>query len=133
MNELIEQTGNILSQSQELLNNPEIKGAISDFLSWIGQKIFTNKKTKQERLSLIEKQEANEQTINDLKSDIRSIIEDHDELQKELAEKVKDVDLFMQQAGIPINKTNNINNTGNENIINQDINSRNININFKNQ
>jgi predicted metal-dependent hydrolase len=121
MNDLMQQTGNILAQSQELLKQPEIKGAVSGFLSWIGSKIFANKKAKQERLALIEKQKADEQTINDLKSDIRSIVEDNEELQKELAEKVKEVELLLKKANVQITKTNTVNITGNENTVFQDI------------
>jgi len=132
MNELIQQTGNILAQSQELLKQPEVKGAVSSFLSWIGSTIFANKKAKQERLSLIEQQKADEQTINDLKSDIRSLVEDSDELQKELAEKIKEVDLLLKQAGSQITKTNTINATGNNKIY-QDINNSTITDNSINQ
>jgi predicted metal-dependent hydrolase len=121
MNDLMQQTGNILAQSQELLKQPEIRGAVSGFLSWIGSKIFANKKAKQERLALIEKQKADEQTINDLKSDIRSIVEDNEELQKELAEKVKEVELLLKKANVQITKTNTANITGNSNKVYQDI------------
>lgn len=38
MAELIQQTGNILTQSQELLKLPEVQGAVTGFLSWIGKK-----------------------------------------------------------------------------------------------
>ncbi len=47
MNEVLQQTGNILTQSQELLKQPAVKGAVSGFLSWIGSKIFAGKKAKQ--------------------------------------------------------------------------------------
>lgn len=125
MTELIKQTGDILAQSQELLKQPEIKGAVSGFLSWIGSKIFANKKSKQERLALIEQQKATEQTINDLKSDIRSIVEDNIELQKELAEEVKKVDLLLKQAGIQTTKTNSVTLIGDGKVY-QDINNSTI-------
>ncbi|GEM_PF-1748753 len=126
MNGLIQQVGDILAQSQELLKQPGIKDAVSGFLSWIGSKIFANKKAKQERLALIECQKADEQTISDLKSDIRSLVEDNEELQKELAEKVKDLDLILKQAGVQITKTNNMNINGNINRVYQDINNSTI-------
>jgi len=121
MTELMQQTGDILAQSQQLLKQPAVKGAVTGFLSWINTKVFANKKAKQDRLALIEKQEANEQTVIDLTSDIRSLVEDNDELQKELAEKVKEVDLLLKQAGMQITKTNTINVTGNSNKVFQDI------------
>ncbi len=133
MNEVLQQTGNILAQSQELLKQPEVKGAVSGFLSWIGKKIFAGKKAKQARLALIEQQKADEQTINDLKSDIRSLVEDNEDLQKDLAEKVKEVDLFLKQSGEQTSKTSTINITGNNNKVYQDINNSFISDNSINQ
>jgi len=125
MNELIQQTGNILAQSQELLKQPEVKGAISGFLSWIGTKIFANKKATQEKLALIEQQKADAETITALKANLEFMLDGNDELQKELAEKVKEVDLLLKQAGTQITKTNSINATGNNKIY-QDINNSTI-------
>ncbi len=132
MNELIQQTGNILAQSQELLKQPEVKGAISGFLSWIGSKIFANKKSTQEKLALIEQQKADADTIAGLKANLEFMLDGNDELQKELAEKVKEVDLLLKQSGIQMTKINTINATGNNKIY-QDINNSNITDNSINQ
>lgn len=133
MNELIQQTGNILAQSQELLKQPEIKGAVSGFISWISSKIFANKKVSQEKLALIKQQEADAETIAGLKSNLEFVLDGNDELQKELAEKVKDLELLLKQAGVQTNKTNTANITGNSNKVYQDINNSTITDNSINQ
>lgn len=133
MNELIQQTGNILAQSQELLKQPEVKGAVTGFLSWIGSKLFANKKATQEKLALIEQQKADAETIAGLKSNLEFVLDGNDELQKELAEKVKEVDLLLKQAGVQTTKTNSINITGNSNKVYQDINNSTITDNSINQ
>lgn len=133
MNELIQQTGNILAQSQELLKQPEVKGAISGFLSWIGSKIFANKKATQEKLALIEQQKADADTISNLKANLEFMLDGNDELQTELAEKVKEVDLLLKQAGVQTTKTNTANITGNSNKVYQDINNSTITDNSINQ
>ncbi len=120
-NDLIQGTENILAQSQELLKQPAVKDAVSGLLSWIGNKIFAGKKAKQERLALIEQQKANQQTINDLTNDIRSLVEDNEELQQELAEKVSQIQLLLPQSG-----TNTATTTGNYNQTYQGINSSTI-------
>ncbi|MEA3450515.1 MAG: hypothetical protein U9Q83_01275 [Bacteroidota bacterium] len=133
MTELIQQTGNILAQSQELLKLPEVKGAVSGFLSWIGSKIFANKKATQEKLALIEQQKADADTIAGLKSNLEFVLDGNDELQKELAEKVKEVDTILKQAGVQTNKTNTVNITGNSNKVIQDVNNSTITDNSINQ
>ena len=133
MTELIEQTVNIFAQSQELLKRPEVKGVVSGFLSWIGSKIFANKKATKEKLALIEQQKAEAETIAGLKSNLEFVLEGNDELQKQLEEKVKEVDLLLKQAGVQITKTNTINITGNNNKTYQDINNSTITDNSINQ
>lgn len=133
MNELIQQTGNILAQSQELLKQPEVKGAVSGFLSWIGSKVFANKKATQDKLTMIEQQKANSETIAGLKSNLEFVLDGNDELQKELAEKVKEVDFLLKQSGVQTTKTNTTNITGDSNKVYQDINNSTITDNSINQ
>jgi hypothetical protein len=121
MNDLIQQTGYILAHSQELLNQPEVKGAITSFLSWMGKKVFANKKASQEKLVLIEQQKADAETIAWLQSSLEFVLDGNEELQQELAEKVKEVELLLKQTGVQITKSNSINATG-QNEIYQDIN-----------
>ena len=121
MNDLIQQTGYILAHSQELLNQPEVKGAITSFLSWMAKKVFANKKASQEKLALIEQQKADAETITWLQSSLEFVLDGNEELQQELAEKVKEVELLLKQTGVQITKSNSINATG-QNEIYQDIN-----------
>lgn len=106
MSDIMQQTGEILDKSQELLKEPMVKGAISGFLKWIGDKIFANKKSVKEKLALIEQQKADTNTISGLKANLEFVLEDNEELRKELEEKVKAIDLLLKQSGIETNKTN---------------------------
>jgi hypothetical protein len=133
MNELIQQTENILAQSQELLKQPEVKAVVSSFLSWIGNKIFANKKSAQEKLALVEQLKANTDTITVLKANLEFVLDGNEELQKELTEKVKEVDLLLKKAGVQTSKNNAVNITGNSNKVYQDINNSTITDNSINQ
>ena len=121
MTDTIEQTGDILENSQELLENPEVKGAISGFFKWIGSKIFANKKSAKEKLALIEQQKADSNTISGLKANLEFVLEDNEELQKELKEKVHEIDLLLKKAKTQIKKTNKISEIGDQNKLYQDI------------
>lgn len=132
MNELIQQTGQLLTQSQELLKNPGVKQAVTGFLSWIGNKIFANKKATKEKLALIEQQKANAETISSLKANLEFVLDGNDELQNELAEKVKEINTLLKKAGVQITKTNTTNVEGDNNIVNQDLNNSTITINTNN-
>jgi len=132
MTDLIQQTGNILAQSQELLKEPEVTGAISEFLHWIGKKIFGNKKATQEKLALIEQHKADKETIASLKSNLEFVLEGNEELQKKLEEKVKEVDLLLKKSGEQITKTNTVTITGDGNNVIHDVNNSNITYNSNN-
>jgi len=121
MNELIQQTGNILTQAQELLKVPGVKETVTGFLGWMGKKIFSKSKTAQERLILIEKQQADAQTIATLMGNLEAALENNEELQQELNEKVASVQSELKQAGVVITKTNTGTVTGNDNQFFQDI------------
>jgi hypothetical protein len=81
---------------------------------------------------LIEQQKADAETIAGLKANLELMLDGNDELQKQLAEKVKEVELLLKQAGSQITKTNTINATGNNKIY-QDINNSTITDNSINQ
>ncbi|MBE0639419.1 MAG: hypothetical protein IH598_12960 [Bacteroidales bacterium] len=121
MNELIQQTGAILTQAQELLKMPGVKETVTGFLGWMGKKIFSKSKTAQERLILIEQRQADAQTIATLMGNLESALENNEELQKELNEKVAAVQSELKQAGVVITKTNTGTVTGNDNQFFQDI------------
>ncbi len=112
MTALIQQTGAILTQAQELLKLPGVKETVTGFLGWMGKKIFTKSKAAQERLILIEQQQADAQTIATLMGSLETLLEDNEELQKELNEKVAAVQSELKQAGVTINKDNTINISG---------------------
>ncbi len=130
MSALLTQAGAILQQSTELLKNPVVIPAITGFFGFL-KKAFGGNKRAQERLEMIEKMEASEQEIEALKVSLDDILYNNDELKKELEVHVKKVEEKKQEAGITINKTSNLNITGNNNILGgQDINDSNININI---
>jgi len=114
MTELIQLTGAILTQAQELLKLPGVKETVTGFLGWMGKKIFSKSKAAQERLILIEQQQADAETIAKLMGHLESALENNEELQKELNEKVASVQSELKQAGVNITKTNTGTVTGND-------------------
>jgi hypothetical protein len=44
MTELIQQTGVILTQAQELLKLPGVKETVTGFLGWMSKKVFSRSK-----------------------------------------------------------------------------------------
>ncbi len=121
MNELIQQTGIILAKSQEFLTQPAIKGAISGFIAWISNKVFYNKKASKEKLALIQQQKADAKTIAVLKSNLEFALDGNDELQKQLAVKLNELDLLLKQAGVQITKTHTVNISGDTDKVYHDI------------
>jgi hypothetical protein len=114
MTELNQLTGAILTQAQELLKLPGVKETVTGFLGWMGKKIFSKSKAAQERLILIEQQQADAQTIATLMGNLETLLEDNEELQQELNEKVTAVQTELKQAGVNITKTNTGTVTGND-------------------
>lgn len=66
---------------------------------WL-KKAFKNSKRAQERLELIEKAEANKETIKQLQTNIDDLLYDNEEYQKQLAELVEDVKKQADKAGV---------------------------------
>ncbi|MBE0637319.1 MAG: tetratricopeptide repeat protein [Bacteroidales bacterium] len=126
MTELIQQTGAILTQAQEWLKLPGVKEPVTGFLDWMSQKVFSKSEKSKERLILIEQQQADAGTIAKLMGNLESELEDNEELQKELNEKVAAVQTELKQAGVNITKTSTITITGNHNKAYQDISNSNI-------
>ncbi len=126
--DLVTQTSAILKQGAELMKNPAIGGAITGFFGWI--KGILGKKSAKEKIELIEQNKHNESTIAGLEANLEFILEDNEDLQKQLAEKVKEVELLMEKAGVEnnISKTNTMTNT-NQSIGVQDTNDSTISIN----
>ena len=106
--ELVNQTTEILKQGAELMKNPAISGAVTGFFGWI--KGILGKKSAKEKLELIEQNKHNESTIAGLEANLEFILEDNEDLQKQLSEKVKDLELLMKKEGVDNSvKTNTIN------------------------
>jgi len=131
MQELIMYAGDILRQSSELMKNPAVGAAVSGMVSWLGG-AFGNKKSTAEKLELIEKNEHDDETIKSLQANLEFMLEDNEELQQQLAEKLKEIDTVMKKEGVNITtKTNTINITGDNNTAVQGIEGKgDININI---
>ena len=69
MTELINQASEILSQGKELIENPQIKEAVSGIFSFMKNAFGSNKRAK-DRLETIEKEGANEELLNQIKTSI---------------------------------------------------------------
>ena len=126
--ELVTQASTILSQGAELMKNPAISGAVGGMFGWL--KEILGKKSAKEKLELIEQNKHNDGTIAGLEANLEFILEDNEDLQKQLAEKIKEVESLMEKAGVQsITKTNTMTTTGDGNISLQDLNGGNITIN----
>lgn len=122
MMELITLTGVILGQSAKLMENPAVGDAVKGVFKWVGG--ILGKKSSQEKLEQIERNEHTEETVNSVKSNLEFVLEDNEELQKQLAAKLKELQNIMQREGVKmVTKTNTMNVSGNQNISLQDINS----------
>ncbi|MEA2042680.1 MAG: hypothetical protein U9N85_09035 [Bacteroidota bacterium] len=120
MTELISQAGAVLKQGTELMKIPAVSGAVAGLFGWL-KKAFKNNKRAQERLELIQKAEANEETIKQLQTNLDDLLYDNEEYQKQLAEMVEEVKKQADKAGVKnVTKTNTMNVTGNSNISIQD-------------
>ena len=114
MTELINEIGEILKQSNELIKNPAIGGTIAALFSWLKDKI--KNKSAKERLELIEQNKHEEETIAALKVNLEMILEDKIELQNQLTEKLEKVKKSMKAEGLNISTINTMNIKGNGNI-----------------
>jgi len=115
--ELVGQANAIFSQGTELMKNPAISGAVAGMYSWM-KGVFKNNKRAQERLEQIEKSDANEEAIKGLTSSLDDVLYGNEDLQKQLAEKLKEIETIMQRENInnSVTTTNtNINTTGDGN------------------
>jgi len=127
MSELIDNTMNVIKQTSDFLKQTgteEIaKNTAKGFFSWLGN-IFTKNSAK-EKLKLIEENSANQEAIAGLKANLEFILEDNSDLQKQLAEKVKELDLLLknQATQMTSKNTSTIGNNSNNNNVVQGINS----------
>ncbi len=129
MDPILTQTVEILKQSAELMKVPAVSSAMTGLIKWL-KNLFKNNKRAQERLEMIEKLQANEETIKQLQINLDDLLYENQELKKQLEEKIKEIQEKISASGININKTNTINITGDGNIAIPDVNNSNININI---
>lgn len=128
MTNLIENTIDLVQKSSELLTqtgtNEIVKSASKGFFNWLSG-IFTKNSAK-EKLKLIEENNANQDTIAGLKANLEFILEDNEQLSKQLEQKLQELEK-VYKTQLPTNsKTNNTSKIGensNNNIVIQNINS----------
>ena len=123
MVELISQASQLLQQSGDLLSHPVVGIAAKEFVGWLGGKF--GKASAKEKLAQIEEGKADEKTLAGFEAHLEFILEDNEQLQKELAGKIKQLEEVMAKEGISIvHKTNTMNITGADSKGLQDVNSR---------
>ena len=129
MIELIPIALGLIGQFSALAENPNVKPVIKDLSNWVGN-LFSSNSAK-EKLAQIEEGKADEKTVIGIEANLEFILEDNEQLQKELAEKIKQLEEVMAKEGISIVKksnTMNISGTGNKGI--QDVNTNQGDINI---
>ena len=128
MEELISQASQLIQQSSDLMSHPVVGLAAKEFVGWLGGKF--GKTSAKEKLKKIEDDDYDEKTVAGFEANLEFILEDNEQLQKELAEKIQQLEQLMAKEGINITtKTNTMNVTGDHNISIQDVDSKgNINI-----
>jgi hypothetical protein len=129
MSTIIDKTMTVVQQTSDFLKetgtNEIAKTAAKGFFSWLGD-LFTKNSAK-EKLKLVEENSTNQEAIVGLKANLEFILENNEDLQKQLEEKVTQIDLLLKQQ-IPqnINKnTTTIGDNSSNNTIIQGINSGN--------
>ena len=121
--EIIALTGAIISGGKKLMENPAVAETVNGVFSWIGNALG-GKKSVQEKLEKVERGEITEADVNSIKANLEFVLEDNEELQKQLASKLEEVKKVADREGVSIiTKTNTMNVSGNNNISLQDINS----------
>lgn len=121
--EIIALTGAIISGGKKLMENEAVAETVHGVFKWIGNALG-GKKSVQEKLEKVESGEITEEDVNSIKANLEYVLEDNEELQKELSAKVGEVQKVAAREGVSIvTKTNTMNVTGNDNISLQDINS----------
>jgi len=121
MIEIIEQAGRIFTKTHELMRNPQISGPVLGFLAWINSTVFKGRKTAQEKLKRLEQPEADARTVADLQANLELLLEGNEPLLKELAARLKALELMMEQAGVQTTKTNTVHVVGDSNKVYQDV------------
>jgi hypothetical protein len=123
MMEIIALTGALIQGGKKLMENEAVAETVNGVFSWIGNTLG-GKKSVTETLEKVESGEVSEEEVNSIKNKLEFVLEDDDELQKQLSEKLEEVKKVADREGVTmVTKTNTQNITGNNNISLQDINS----------
>lgn len=110
----------ILTQANKLMENETVGGAVKAVTGWIGN--LLGKPSAKEKLDQIEQNQNIEANVNSIKANLEFVLEGNEQLQKELAAKIAELQDIMKKEGVPMpSKTNTMNITGNENLGLQDI------------
>ncbi len=105
MLEIIEQTAELLDQSQGLLENPAIKTSLIKLTTWMTNKLFNNKKSSKEKLELIEQKKADTDTIASIKANLEFVLDNNEKLSDELFEKTKELRNLIKENNPVCTKT----------------------------
>jgi len=123
MMEIIALAGAVISGGKKLMENEAVAETVNGVVDWIGNALG-GKKSVVETLEKVESGEVSDEDVNSIKNKLEFILEDDEELQKELTEKLDEVKKVADREGVQIvTKTNTMNVSGNNNISLQDINS----------
>ncbi len=123
MMEIIALTGALIQGGKKLMENEAVAETVNGVFGWIGNALG-GKKSVVETLEKVENGEVTDEDINSIKNKLEFVLEDDEELQKQLAEKLEEVKKVADREGVQmVTKTNTMNVTGNNNISLQDIDS----------
>jgi ABC-type antimicrobial peptide transport system permease subunit len=123
MMEIIALTGALIQGGKKLMENEAVAETVNGVFSWIGNALG-GKKSVTETLEKVESGEVSEEEVNSIKNKLEFVLEDDEDLQKQLSEKLEEVKKVADREGVTmVTKTNTQNITGNNNISLQDINS----------
>ena len=105
------------------MENEAVANTVNGVFNWVGNALG-GKKSVIEKLEKAEQDQISEEEVNSIKSQLEFVLEDNEELQKQLAAKLEEVQKVADREGVSIiTKTNTMNVTGNNNISLQDIDS----------
>ncbi len=99
--DIVAKTIQILSKSSELLQEPAVADAISEFIQLL-KNILSDYRRARERLEIIVKMEANEKIIKGLQTNLDDLLYENEELKKQLEEKLQEIHENLKDAGIQI-------------------------------
>mgnify|MGYP001031530899 CR=1 FL=1 len=123
MMEIIALTGALIQGGKKLMENEAVAETVNGVFNWIGNALG-GKQSVVETLEKAENGEVSDDDLNSIKSKLEFVLEDNEELQKQLAAKLEDVQKVADREGVTmVTKTNTMNVTGNNNISLQDIDS----------